>query len=434
MFARAIASDAIAGGARPRGVSSLFRWRGENGDQIMPKKVAKKNTGASLANAVAFRKILETGTWEFFLGHLPLAIGLRDDERPIVADLTTLPHLLVAGESDACRAACLNSLICGLLATKTSEELQLILANTHEAGFAALYKDLPHLVAPVIIDPKRIVFSLKWATLEMEKRMKLCIQAQVRNFEEFNDRVDDSLVAEPKKLPAIVIVLDDLADVLLTKENQQSFMRLLCKGRIVGIHLVAATKNPRDKYLGGAFASGLASCLTFKTETADDSKTVIGTGLAANLEPGGALLFKANGKPLMLAKGVAISDAEIRRVVASACKRGKAEAAYDAKGKTKVVLRENENGVLFKTTAPAVEKTSDEDDVTTAVKCLLETHRASTSHFQRWMGWGYNHAAHVIDLLTDRGIVAPPHGAGPRQILKSSVELKKLLKDRGKKR
>ena len=120
--------------------------------------------------------------------------------------------------------------------------------------------------------------------------------------------------------------------------------------------------------------------------------------------------------------------------MASACKRGKAEAAYDVKGKTKVVLRENADGVLFKTTVPAVEKTSDEDDVMTAVKCLLETHRASTSHFQRWMGWGYNHAAHVIDLLTDRGIVAPPHGTGPRQILKSSAELKKLLKDKGKKK
>ena len=94
----------------------------------------------------------------------------------------------------------------------------------------------------------------------------------------------------------------------------------------------------------------------------------------------------------------------------------------------KKVVKKNEDGVLFKTTAPAIEKTSDEDDVKTAVKCLLETHRAWTSHFQRWMGWGYNHAAHVIDLLTDRGIVAPPHGAGPRQILKSSVELKKLLK------
>ena len=106
MFARAIANDAIAGGARPRGVSSLFSWRGEKGGQIIPKKVAKKNAGASLANTVAFRKILETGTWKLFLGHLTLAIGLRDDERPIVADLMTLPHLLVAGESNACRAAC----------------------------------------------------------------------------------------------------------------------------------------------------------------------------------------------------------------------------------------------------------------------------------------------------------------------------------------
>ena len=98
------------------------------------------------------------------------------------------------------------------------------------------------------------------------------------------------------------------------------------------------------------------------------------------------------------------------------------------------MLRENEGGVLFKTTAPAVENTSDEDDVKTAIKCLLETHRASTSHFQRWMGWGYNHAAHVIDLLADRGIVAPPNSLGPRQILKSSAKLKKLLKGTGKKK
>jgi DNA segregation ATPase FtsK/SpoIIIE, S-DNA-T family len=288
--------------------------------------------------------------WEDYLGQLPLMIGERDDGRMLVADLASLHHLLVVGEADRDRTTCLNAMICGLLAAKSSKEMQFILTDTRGAGFAAHYKDLPHLVEPVITDPSKIPAALKRMKAEMEKRLKLFRKMGVRNLEEFNERDKDESVrgkgevvhddeppvrgestsgAGPKTLPAIVLVLDDLTDVAAAdrKAVGRDLNRLLCLGCPAGIYVIASAKNPSGKLIGYDTACNFQSRLALKTATVEDSANAIGAGFAANLEPNGALLFKAWKRPLSFAKGVAISAAEIRRVVTTVASGARSRSA-----------------------------------------------------------------------------------------------------------
>jgi DNA segregation ATPase FtsK/SpoIIIE, S-DNA-T family len=288
--------------------------------------------------------------WKDYLGQFPLMIGVRDDGRMLVADLTTLHNLLVAGEADQDRTTCLNAMICGLLAAKSPEDVKFTLTDTRGAGFVAHYKNLPHLIEPVITDPAKIPAALKRARSEMEKRLKLFREMGVRNLEEFNERDKDESVrgkgevvhddeppvrdesasgAAPKTLPAIVLVLDDLTDVAASdrKTVGRDLNRLLCLGCPAGIYVIASAKNPSGKLIGYDTTCNFQSRLTFKTATAEDSANAIGVGFAANLEAGGALLFKAWKRPLTFANGVAISAAEIRRVVASARSGNRANVA-----------------------------------------------------------------------------------------------------------
>ena len=271
-----------------------------------------------MKNTVPFRSVVETEAWEGFLGQFPLMIGERDDGRMLVADLTMLHNLLVAGETDRNRTTFLNTMICGLLAAKSSKEVKFILTDTHCAGFAVHYQNLPHLVEPVIVDSAKILIALKRMKAEMEKRLKLFRRTGVRNLEEFNDRGEGSSVSVPKTLPAIVLMLDDLADVVAvdSKAVGRDLNRLLCLGYPAGIYVIASAKNPSGKLIGYDTACNFQSRLAFKTATAEDSENAIGAGFAANLEPNGALLFKAWKRPLSFAKGVSIPAAEIRRVVA----------------------------------------------------------------------------------------------------------------------
>ena len=273
---------------------------------------------AKASGRVPFREIIENEMWENFLGQLPLMIGERDDGQMLVADLTMLHNLLVAGEADRNRTTFLNAMICGLLAAKLPEEVQFILTDTRGAGFAVHYLKLPHLVEPVITDSAKIPAVLKRMKAEMEKRLKLFRKAGVRNLEEFNERGESASVVVPKTLPAIVLVLDDLADVVAvdSKAVGRDLNRLLCLGYPAGIYVIASAKNPSGKLIGYDTACNFQSRLAFKTATAEDSENAIGAGFAANLEPNGALLFKAWKRPLSFAKGVSIPVAEIRRVVA----------------------------------------------------------------------------------------------------------------------
>ena len=301
---------------------------------------------------------------------------------------------------------------------------------------------------PVITDNKKVVFSLHWAVAEMEKRLKLFARARVRNIYDFNNRLQftqtdmfgaDTEVSSgmPKTVPYIVIIIDEVADLMSTsaKEVVPDISRLTAKARAAGIHLILATQRPDAKVITGTIKANIPGRVAFKTATSIDSRTILDDTGAENLIGRGDMLFKSKDGLLIRAQGAWISDPEIASVVQFIEQHSNQD--FDARFAKKLETIKDEEVDLFadpeadaqSQKAAAAEQRAqvkadaEADDFKKAVECVINTGRASTSHFQRQMGWGYNHAAKILDMLTERGVVSPPQGMGPRQIVMSQEEL-----------
>ena len=396
---------------------------------------------------ISFREIIESDAWRKFKGELPLLFGKDAAGKELVADLASMPHMLVAGATGQGKSVCLNAIINGLLMTKTPEQLKLIMVDPKSVEFTA-YATLPHLIVPVITDNKKVVFSLHWAVAEMEKRLKLFARARVRNIYDFNNRLQftqtdmfggDSAVGSdmPRTVPYIVIIIDEVADLMSTsaKEVVPDISRLTAKARAAGIHLILATQRPDAKVITGTIKANIPGRVAFKTATSIDSRTILDDTGAENLIGRGDMLFKSKDGMLIRAQGAWISDPEIANVVQFIEQHSNQD--FDPRFAKKLAsIKEEEVDLFADPEAEAqgqkaaaaeqraqVKAEAEADDFKKAVECVINTGRASTSHFQRQMGWGYNHAAKILDLLTERGIVSPPQGMGPRQIAMSQEEL-----------
>ena len=396
---------------------------------------------------ISFREIIESDAWRKFKGELPLLFGKDAAGKELVADLASMPHMLVAGATGQGKSVCLNAIINGLLMTKTPEQLKLIMVDPKSVEFTA-YATLPHLIVPVITDNKKVVFSLHWAVAEMEKRLKLFARARVRNIYDFNHRLqftqtdmfgNDTAVGNdiPKTVPYIVIIIDEVADLMSTsaKEVVPDISRLTAKARAAGIHLILATQRPDAKVITGTIKANIPGRVAFKTATSIDSRTILDDTGAENLIGRGDMLFKSKDGLLIRAQGAWISDPEIAHVVQFIEQHS--NQSFDPRFAKKLETIKEEEVDLFadpeadeKNKKAAVEEQraqvkadAEADDFKKAVECVINTGRASTSHFQRQMGWGYNHAAKILDMLTERGVVSPPQGMGPRQIVMSQEEL-----------
>ena len=396
---------------------------------------------------ISFREIIESEAWRNFKGELPLLFGKDAAGKELVADLASMPHMLVAGATGQGKSVCLNAIINGLLMTKTPEQLKLIMVDPKSVEFTA-YASLPHLIVPVITDNKKVVFSLHWAVAEMEKRLKLFARARVRNIYDFNNRLQftqpdmfggETAVSSdmPRTVPYIVIIIDEVADLMSTsaKEVVPDISRLTAKARAAGIHLILATQRPDAKVITGTIKANIPGRVAFKTATSIDSRTILDDNGAENLIGRGDMLFKSKDGLLIRAQGAWISDPEISRVVQFIEQHS--NQMFDSRFAKKLATIKEEEVDLFADPDAEDEKKKNEaavqraqvkadaeaDDFKKAVECIINTGRASTSHFQRQMGWGYNHAAKILDLLTSRGIVSPQQGMGPRQIVMSQEEL-----------
>lgn len=404
---------------------------------------------------ISFREIIESDAWRACTGELPLLFGKDAAGKELVADLASMPHMLVAGATGQGKSVCLNSLINGLLMTKTPDELKLIMVDPKSVEFTS-YASLPHLIVPIITENQKVVFSLKWAVAEMEKRLKLFARARVRNIYDFNHRPSftqtdmfgsDTAVGSdmPKTVPYIVIIIDEVADLMsqCSKEVSPHIARLTAKARAAGIHLILATQRPDARIITGAIKANIPGRVAFKTATGIDSRTILDAGGAENLIGKGDMLFKSKDGLLIRAQGAWISDPEIERVVKFIEEHSSVQ--FDDKFTKKLSTIKDEEEDLFadpeeqaaSTKAAAadlraqVKADAAADDFKKAVECVINTGRASTSHFQRQMGWGYNHAAKILDMLTTRGIVSPPQGMGPRQIVMSQDELLAIFNGSG---
>lgn len=350
---------------------------------------------------------------------LPMLLGVDVSGNHLVGDLADMPHVLIAGATGSGKSVCMNSLLAGLLMCRTPEQLRLILVDPKIVEFTA-YKDLPHLVVPVITDPKKVGLGLRWAINEMEKRYKLFAKCKVRNIKGFNNRVvarqGDLFGADeeededpvPETLPYIVVVIDELADLMMVAqaEIENSIARLAQLSRAVGIHMILATQRPSVNVITGTIKANFPSRIAFQVAQKTDSRTILDAIGADKLLGKGDMLYLApSSAKLVRAQGAWTSDEEINSIVEHYKEQGSPD--YENKVTEKIA-----------SSAPALPAQEEEDElVTQAVEVIRQTRRASTSSLQRRLRIGYNRAARLMDQLEEQGVIGPPQGSEPREIL-----------------
>ena len=376
----------------------------------------------SKTTLVCLREVLESDAWLSGKAALPLVLGKDVGGRVIVADLSEMPHMLIAGATGSGKTVCMNSVLAGLLMSRTPDQMRLMLIDPKIVEFAA-YNHLPHLVVPVITDPKKVAIGLRWAITEMEKRYKLFARVGVRNIKAFNSRPivkQEELFAgtepeeerpeekTPDRLPYIVIVVDELADLMLVAQAdiENGIARLAQLSRAVGIHMILATQRPSVNVITGTIKANFPARISFQVAQKVDSRTILDANGADKLLGKGDMLFLPPGSSkLIRAQGTMTTDAELHRVVDFWKKQGVPN--YETAVKDKI-----EN-------ASAIDMDDGEDDelLEAAIEIIRQTKRASTSSLQRRLRIGYTRAARLMDILEARGVVGPAQGSDPREIL-----------------
>ncbi|HPB10888.1 MAG TPA: FtsK/SpoIIIE domain-containing protein, partial [Kiritimatiellia bacterium] len=386
-------------------------------------------------------EIVEGEAWCRSTCEIPLALGKDVAGNDLIYDLAKAPHLLVAGATGSGKSVCLNAILNGFLISRTPEQLRLILVDPKRVEFTC-YNDLPHLLVPVINDPKKVAFGLRWAIMEMEKRYRLFQKVGCRNIVAFNSRqvvqqeelFGDEAPGEaaqdetPARLPYIVIVVDEVADIMAAvgKEVEPAISRLTSLSRAVGIHLILATQRPSVDVITGTIKANVPGRIAFKVSQANDSRTILDNPGAEELIGKGDMLFLREGSQLMRAQGAWVSDEEIGRVVEfvkAHCRPCYDQALIGRLDKIKesdpddAMTDEREEGDGDE---PGAESAGGDDEdalMPNALEVIRMTRRASTTMLQRRLGIGYTRAARLMDKLEERGIVGPQVGSGTREIL-----------------
>jgi len=371
---------------------------------------------------VTLREIMESENWAKAVKKkaLPLIVGKDAAGRDIVADLAEMPHLLIAGATGAGKSVCMNSILAGLLMSRSPDELRLMLVDPKIVEFTP-FNDLPHLVVPVITDPKKVAMGLRWAITEMEKRYKLFAEVGVRNIKSFNTRpktrqpelFDSAAEASndkghPDTVPYIVIIIDELADLMMVAqaEVENSIARLAQLSRAVGIHMIIATQRPSVNVITGTIKANFPARIAFQVAQKVDSRTILDANGADKLLGKGDMLFLPPGTSrLIRAQGSYTADEEVTRVVDYIKAQAKPDYEVTVKAKLESKLPDIE------------ENDKDSEILESAIEVIRQTRRASTSSLQRRLKIGYNRAARLMDQLEEKGVVGPPQGSEPREIL-----------------
>lgn len=376
--------------------------------------------------SVFFRDLVESQEFQQGKHALPLILGKDVSGDSMIFDLAKMPHLLIAGATGAGKSVCMNSILTGLLMKHSPDDLRMILVDPKTVEFHQ-YNNLPHLVVPVITNAKKVALGLKWAIDEMERRFKWFRQAGVRDLPAFNARAvlkqeelfGAEVVAEdpekqknqvPEKLPYIVIVIDELADLMAVAqaEIEAGIARLAAKSRAAGIHMILATQRPDVKVITGTIKANFPVRIAFKVSQKVDSRTILDRmGADALLGRGDMLVLPPGSDKLIRSQGAFTSDAEIDRVT-NFCKE---------QSKPEFITEIHDKIEKPSTDLPEMDSGEDDEILEQAIEVIRQTKRASTSSLQRRLRIGYTRAARVMDLLEERGMIGPPDGAGPREIL-----------------
>jgi len=357
----------------------------------------------STATVVYLKEIVSAREFQQVGSPLALAIGKDVSGHPVVADLGDCPHLLVAGATGSGKTVCLNSLLLGILCQATPDDVKFLMIDPKMVELV-LFNDMPHLVAPVVTDAKRAAVALHWAVQEMERRYQSLSKAGARNITSYNQKVRGS--QEPR-MPYLVIVIDELADLMMvaSQDVEGAVTRLAQLSRAVGIHMLLATQRPSVDVITGVIKANFPARIAFQVPSKVDSRTILDANGADKLLGRGDLMFLRPGtaKPIR-AQGAFVTDAEIERVVAHL--KAQQAPTYDEQ-------------LLAKQDKPVEAMLGEEKDelYEMAKKIVLEARQASTSLLQRRLRLGYSRAARILDLMEQEGIVGPPQGSRPREIL-----------------
>ena len=367
------------------------------------------------SDIVGVRGIFESPDFTSAKSKLTVALGRDIGGNAIVTDIAKMPHGLIAGATGSGKSVCINSIIMSILYKATPEEVKLLMIDPKVVELG-IYNGIPHLLVPVVTDPRKASGALGWAVTEMEKRYKMFADRGVRNIEGYNKFVAELGDPEIEKMPHIVIIIDELADLMITapKEVEDSINRIAAKARAAGMHLIVATQRPSVDVITGVIKANIPTRIAFAVSSQVDSRTILDTAGAEKLLGRGDMLFRfaTSPKPSRI-QGCFVSDEEVEAVV-EFIKKGKT-ADYDDNVMVEI---ERQAAVEKKQKTGLPEDGPDEDPMLhDAIRVVVESGMASTSLLQRKLKLGYARAARIVDEMEQRGVVGPYKGAKPRDVL-----------------
>ncbi|MBI3050658.1 MAG: DNA translocase FtsK [Acidobacteria bacterium] len=387
-------------------------------ESVLIDRIAGKSTvGIQIPNpnreTISLRELIESDAYQRSLSKLTLALGKTIHGEPYVTDLAMMPHLLIAGSTGTGKSVGLNAMLTSILYRATPDDVRLILIDPKRLELG-IYEDVPHLLTPVVVDPKKAANALRWAVQEMEERYKTLAAEGVRNIDQYNRNIRLALAEgatrepdAPKPLPFIMVVIDELADLMMVASNEveESIARLAQMARAVGIHLILATQRPSVDVITGLIKANLPSRISFRVSSKTDSRTILDSNGAEQLLGRGDMLFlpPASSRCIRL-HGPYISEQESARLASFLRKQGKpvfdeSIAAEDEKS--------GPEGLEF-------EKDELYDE---AARIVVSTGQASISYLQRKLRIGFSRAARLVDMMEADGLVSPGTGGKPREVL-----------------
>lgn len=369
-------------------------------------------------NTVCLRELLDTPEFSASKGKLTVALGKDIEGGLVLADLAKMPHLLIAGTTGSGKSVCTNSMIQSVLYHARPDEVKMILIDPKQVEFG-VYNGIPHLLVPVVTDPRKAAGALGWAVNEMLNRYKLFAENNVRDLTSYNQLAKKSETL--KEMPLVLIVIDELADLMMAaaSEVEDSIIRLAQMARAAGMHMVIATQRPSVDVITGLIKANIPSRLALTVASAVDSRTILDAGGAERLLGYGDMLFMPVGKPKPLrVQGCFVSNREVESVVEFLKQADKTETDYD---QSIIEEIERQAAAAGKSAAKGGDGEEDGDDwdemLPQAIEAVVEAGMASTSMLQRRLRLGYARAGRVIDQLEKKGIIGPYEGSKPRQVL-----------------
>jgi len=415
--------------------------------RILSPIPGKNVMGIEVPNAnrrtVSIREVADRPEWKAAMQKqaLPMLLGMDVSGNPVIADLAKMPHILIAGTTGSGKSVCLNSILSGFLLSRTPDDLRLLMVDPKMVEFSPYYTDLPHLVVPIITAAKKVSAALQWAIVEMKRRLEMFKMVGARNIASFNNREQakqatffggsegEEMPELPQKLPYIVIVIDEMADLMMSAqaEVEPRIVSLAQLSRAVGIHMILATQRPSVNVITGLIKANFPARIAFKVSQRVDSQTILDSKGAEHLIGMGDMLFSNPNGTLTRAQGTWIDESEVTELVSWFKKQGDPVYVDEIKNKLdRMVVKPAQDEYADDESGEKVDDEEDEDAdselLKKALECIVTTRRASTSSIQRALRIGYNRAARIMDELEHRGCIGPTNGAAPRDIIRTTLD------------